>query len=221
VDRDRTAAAHVRARLIFAVETPDCVYPDPADRVGASPFSILGFFSAASDRKSAMPKYLVVYYSWTGNTAKVAKLIAVTLGADIEEIREAKPRRGFFAFTASLVASVLKRSPPILESIKNVVDYDIVILGCPVWGANMATPMRAYLTREGPRTKEIALFCTLGGSGGKATLARMAALCERTSLADLALNQPAIASDAWRSSVELFARQIQKSDATPSDRAAA
>jgi flavodoxin len=160
-----------------------------------------------------MPKCLVVYYSWTGNTAKVAKLIAATLSADIEEIREVKPRGGAFAFVASLAASVFKTAPPILPATKNVADYDVVILGCPVWGSNMATPMRTYLMRESPRIKQIGLFCTLGGSGGKATLARMAALCEHKSLADLALNQPAIASDAWRDSAEDFARQIQKNGA--------
>jgi flavodoxin len=167
-----------------------------------------------------MPKYLVVYYSWTGNTAKVAKLIAATLGADIEEIRDAKPRRGFFAFTAALVASVLKKSSPIQQPTKNVADYDVVILGCPVWGANMAAPMRTYVMRESPRLKQIALFCTLGGSGGKAALARMAALCEHTSLADLALNQPAIASDAWRGAAEDFARQVQAQQIQETDTAA-
>ena len=168
-----------------------------------------------------MPKYLVAYYSWTGNTAKVAKLIAATLGADIEKIRDVVPRTGFFAFAAALVASVLKKSPPIQQSTKNVADYEVVILGCPVWGSNMATPMRTYLMRERQSIKQVALFCTLGGSGGKAALARMAALCDHTPLADLALNQPAIASDAWRRAAEDFARQIQKSEATPSGRAAA
>lgn len=163
-----------------------------------------------------MPRYLVVYHSWTGNTAKVAKLIAATLSADIEEIREVTPRGGAFAFVASVIASIFKMSPPILPATKNVADYDVVILGCPVWGSNMATPMRSYLTRESPRIKQIALFCTLGGSGGKATLARMAALCEHTSLADLTLNQPAIASEAWRGAAEDFARQVlaRQTDAT-------
>ncbi|MCA3264090.1 MAG: flavodoxin [Telmatospirillum sp.] len=168
-----------------------------------------------------MPKYLVAYYSWTGNTAKVAKLIAATLGADIEEIREVKPRGGPFAFVASLIASVFKTCPPIMPATKNVADYDVVILGTPVWGADMATPMRTYLMREAPRMKQVALYCTLGGSGGKAALACMAALWGRAALADLTLNQSAIATETWRNAAEDFARQIQKSEAAPSGRAAA
>jgi flavodoxin len=156
-----------------------------------------------------MPRYLVAYYSWTGNTAKVAKLIAETLSADIEEIQDVKPRGGPFAFAMAVAASVLKRSPPILQPTKRMADYDVVILGCPVWASNMATPMRSYIMRENPRIKQVGLFCTLGGSGGKAALARMAALCGRTSMADLIVERPQLVSGAWRGLTETFARQVQ------------
>jgi len=159
-----------------------------------------------------MPRYLVAYYSWTGKTAKVAKLIAGTLSADLEEIHDVKPRGGLFAFPAAVVASLLQRSSPISQGTKNVADYDIVILGSPVWGSNMATPMRSYILRENPGIKQVGFFCTLGGSGGKSALARMAALCGRNSLADLIVNRPAMISDAWRGLTEDFARQIRKSD---------
>jgi len=167
-----------------------------------------------------MPRYLVAYYSWTGNTAKVANLIAETLSADIEEIHDVKPRGGLFAFPAAVVASLLKRSPPILPPTKSVADYDVVILGCPVWASNMATPMRTYIMRETPGMKQVAMFCTLGGSGGNAALSRMAALCGRTSLADLIVEQPALASGAWRSSIEGFASQVQTRQIAQSEVAA-
>jgi hypothetical protein len=118
---------------------------------------------------------------------------------------------------AALVASVLKKSPPILQPTKNIADYDVVILGCPVWASNMATPMRTYLMRENPRIKQVALFRTMGGSGGKAALARMAALCGRPSLADLIVEQPALASDTWLGLAENFTRQIQTQPAQKGD----
>jgi flavodoxin len=158
-----------------------------------------------------MPRYLVVYYSWTGNTEKVAKLIAEKLSADIERINEVEPRGGAFAFPAALVASVLKRSAPILPPTKSAADYDVVILGCPVWASNMATPMRTYIMRESTAIKQIGLFCTLGGSGGKVALARMAALSGRTSMADLIVNRSTLASGAWRGLTEDFTRQVQTS----------
>jgi hypothetical protein len=81
--------------------------------------------------------------------------------------------------------------------------------------------MRTYITRENPRIKQVALFCTLGGSGGKAALARMAALCGRTSLTDLIVDQPALASGTWRGLTENFARQVQKSEVASRGAAAA
>lgn len=161
-----------------------------------------------------MTRYLVAYYSWTGNTAKVAKVVAEALSADIDEIRDVKPRSGPFAFAGAAFASVNQRSAPIVASTKSVTGYDVVILGCPVWAENMATPMRTYIMREKPRVKQVALFCTLGGSGGKEALARMAALCGRTSLADLIVEQPALASGTWRGLAENFARQVQKNEVT-------
>jgi flavodoxin len=172
-------------------------------------------------RLSEMTKYLVAYYSWTGNTAKVAKVLAEKLSADIEQIQDVKLRGGPFAFASSAFASVFHMSAPIMAATKDVANYDIVILGSPVWGANMATPVRTYIMREKPRIKQVGLFCTLGGSGGKAVLARMAALCGRTSLADLVIDQPALASDSWRGLAENFAQQVRSNAvAAPSAEAA-
>lgn len=160
-----------------------------------------------------MSRYLVGYYSWTGKTAKIAKVIAEHLSADLEEIHDVKPRRGPFAFAATAFGSVFKRSAPILPPTKSVAEYDVVILGCPVWASNIATPMRAYILRERPSIKRVGLFCTLGGNGGKAVLSQMAALCGRAPQAELIVEQSALVSGTWRGLTETFAQQIRKSNA--------
>lgn len=162
-----------------------------------------------------MPKYLVAYYSRSGNTAKVARLLASTLSADLEEICEVQALSGPFTFIASIISSLLKRTPPILPSRKNVADYDVVILGCPVWASHMATPMRSYIQREGQQIRQLALFCTLGGSGGKSTLGQMAALCGHQSIADLMVKQPALLSNAWRGLTDDFAKIVRLNEARP------
>ena len=164
-----------------------------------------------------MPRYLVAYYSWTGQTEKVANLIAETLSADVEHIKDITARGGPLAFPAAVLASVLKRSPPILQATKAIADYEVVLLGCPVWASNMATPMRTFIMRENPNIKQVALFCTLGGSGGKATLAHMAALCGQASSADLIVNRQALVSGAWRGLTETFAREVLAGQAETSD----
>jgi flavodoxin len=160
-----------------------------------------------------MPRYLVAYYSWTGTTEKVANLIAKLLSADVERIMEVNPRRGRLAFPAAVFASLLKTSPPIEPANTVVSEYDVVLLGCPVWASSMATPMRTFIMRENPNIKQVGLFCTLGGSGGNATLAQLAASCGQASAADLVLDRQALVSGAWRGLTETFAREVQAGQA--------
>lgn len=156
-----------------------------------------------------MTKYLVAYYSWTGNTAKLANVIAQTLSADIWQIQETKPLSGPFAFAKAVVASLLKQSSPILLPTKNVADYDVVILGSPVWASNMASPMRTYIMQERQKIKQVAFFCTLGGNGGKETISQMADLSGKPPLADLIVDGAAFHRGDWAAMSTNFAKQIE------------
>jgi flavodoxin len=156
-----------------------------------------------------MSRCLVVYYSWSGKTAKVAKALAETLAADVEEIKDAKPRAGLFAFIRSAVEASQQKPAPILPGATNVADYDAVILGCPVWAQNMASPMRSYILREKDRIRRLAVFCTFGGSGGEAALARIGALSGQAPIAELQVRASDFASGRWRSMAETFARSVQ------------
>jgi flavodoxin len=168
-----------------------------------------------------MTRCLVVYYSWTGNTAKVAKAIAQNLSAELEEIREVKPRKGLFAYIRSAFESRRRRCAAILPPTHDPSDYDLVILGCPVWAQDMASPMRAYIEEQRPRLQRIALFCTLGGAGGDLTLAKMASLCERSPAAGLQIADPDMKSGAWVRLAEDFATRILRTAASGDVTAAA
>ena len=162
-----------------------------------------------------MTRCLVAYFSWSGNTAKVAKSLAETLSADVEEIRDVKRRSGFFAFLRSASEASRGKSAPIMPLTRDAAEYDVVILGSPVWAQKMASPMRSYILQEKSRIKRVALFCTLGGAGGDAALSSMAALCSKASIADLQVRDSDLKSGAWRTAVEDFARRIREKGAKP------
>jgi flavodoxin len=111
-----------------------------------------------------MKKILVVYYSRTGNTKKIAKEIAKNLDADLDEIRDLKNRKGLMAWIASGREARLEKITEIKYK-KNPSKYDLVIVGTPVWAWNITPPVRTYLTKN--KLKNTAFFCTYGGVPGK------------------------------------------------------
>jgi flavodoxin len=108
-------------------------------------------------------KSLIVYFSRTGNTRKVAEAIHGLLGGDLVEIREAGGRGGPIGWLRSGMESIRKMLPRLQPIEKEPSSYDLVVVGTPIWASNMSSPVRAFITRyreEFPRT---AFFCTGDG----------------------------------------------------------
>lgn len=109
-------------------------------------------------------KTLIAYYSKTGNTKRVAAELAERLGADIEEIIDRKNRSGIWNWFLSGRDGMKKRWTEIGEMTNDPADYEIIILGSPVWGWNMVPAIRTYLERNKDRIKSYALFVTSGNT---------------------------------------------------------
>lgn len=116
-------------------------------------------------------KVLVAYFSATGTTRGVAKTVAKCAEADIFEIVPAKPytsadlnwRRG--TNRANLEMEKEDSHPEIKETCKNLDDYDIVLLGFPIWSGLAPRIIQTFLESADFSGKTIALFCTSGGIG--------------------------------------------------------
>jgi flavodoxin len=124
-----------------------------------------------------MKPILVVYFSRTGYTQRVAEHIAQATGADCEPIKERSPRTGFLGYWRSAREALRKSVVEIEPASANPRDYALVVLGTPVWAGNMSSPIRTYIAEHKLDFGRIALFCTQGGSGGEKVLRRMADLC--------------------------------------------
>jgi len=117
-----------------------------------------------------MSKKLVAYFSATGRTAKVAKLLAEALGADIHEIQPKVP------YTKTDLNWLNKKSrssvemnnktfrPEIAGSNVNLDAYDVVFLGFPIWWYVAPTIINTFLESSDFSGKKIILFATSGGS---------------------------------------------------------
>lgn len=117
-----------------------------------------------------MSKKLVLYYSYFGNTRKIAEAIAESLDADICEvkIKNEKKNQGLLG---KIFTEMRKGSKTELEPIRLDLDaYDTVFLGSPIWGGGPATPIDMILRDGTVSGKKIAWFyCTGGESDNKST----------------------------------------------------
>lgn len=122
---------------------------------------------------------LVAYYSMSGNTRKLANEICNAMEGELEEIHEPRPRHGVGGVMRAMFDAVARRTPPILAASHNPAEYDLLVLGGPVWAGRMAAPVRTYAQRYGDRARHVAFFCTEGGRGAESAFADLERLCRK------------------------------------------
>jgi flavodoxin len=118
-------------------------------------------------------KTLVVFYSRTGTTKKVAEKIAQNLNCDIEQITTSDNRMGITGYI-KCGKEGMKGIPAKINPItKNPANYDLVIIGTPNWAGNMSSPIRTYLTENKDKFKKVAFFAIMGGENISKTFIEM------------------------------------------------
>ena len=119
-------------------------------------------------RNSRLMKTLVVFYSRTGITRKVAETIARALSGDVEEIVAREDRSDFSGYGISREEAVLKKPAVIKATKKDPARYDLTIIGTPVWVQTVSSPMRAYISRKSKRFTRVAFFAPRIAQGRRA-----------------------------------------------------
>ena len=109
-------------------------------------------------------RILVAFYSRTGNTRKVAGMIAKELKADLDDIADKTDRSGIRGWLMG-GRDAFKRFETEIEIKKAPEKYDLVIVGTPIWAATQCPATLTYLKQH--KLRKAAYFCTFGGSPGK------------------------------------------------------
>lgn len=132
-------------------------------------------------------KVLVAYFSRSGNTQLIADRIATALGARVERITESSPRERRVGYWRALAQAVFGRNPPICDSVHNPRNYDLVIIGTPIWALHLSPPVRAYAQRHAGSIGRVAFFCTTGGVGAFQAFTELERIVDRHPIATLSL----------------------------------
>lgn len=115
-------------------------------------------------------KSAVIYFSLDGNTKYAAGKIADRLGADLirlipdKEYPTGKISKYFWGGKSATFGETPKLEPYRFDQNQ----YDLVILGTPIWAGTFTPPLRTFIKENNLADKQIALFaCCSGGKTDK------------------------------------------------------
>jgi len=170
--------------------------------------------------KSPGPKdasrILVVYYSRTGHSRTLAKEIAHRLRADLQEIHALVDYQGggwvrSLGYPRALLHSALRWRPAIEVFKRDIADYDLVIVGGPVWGGGVAAPVRSFLAKHAEGAREIAFFLTQDGRFGRKTVFRqLARISGKKPVAVLGVSSRELKNMATLTGISLFVAELKR-----------
>lgn len=113
-------------------------------------------------------KLIIVYYSYSGNTKRVAGILAEHLRQKAEvkliELNGIDESHNFFKQCFRAFKHKKAKIAPVDLALSN---YDLICLGSPVWAFGPAPAMNTYLDRcFGLEAKPVILFTTYGSGTG-------------------------------------------------------
>jgi flavodoxin len=155
-------------------------------------------------------KTLVIFYSRTGRTRKVAEQLSALLGADKEELLESESRKGVKGFLMG-GRDAWKGNLSKLGSQQNdPATYDLTVLAGPVWAFTMCPAIRTYLQANCEKIKRAAFICTQGGSGAVRAFAEMEKALGKAPANTLTLIDKDIDRDLIAPQVNAFAQSLKE-----------
>lgn len=149
-------------------------------------FVILGMASITyaqqkkdSNERASNPKILIAYFSATGNTAGVAKILADVTGGELYEIESAQPytKADLNWNDRQSRSSVEMNNPNARVAIKhkkeNIADYDIIFIGHPIWWNRAPRIINTFIENHILEGKTIITFATSGSSSIEGSVAEL------------------------------------------------
>jgi menaquinone-dependent protoporphyrinogen IX oxidase len=156
---------------------------------------------------SPTPRTLVVYHSRTGRTRRVGKMLAARLKADVDEIVLAGPAGGSPGYARCALQAVTGRAASVKAARHDPAQYELVLIGSPVWCWSLAAPVRGWLKQHPLGSAQAAFFCTMGGAGAERVFAQMQGVCGKRARATLALTEAQVEAGP-RAAVDAFVARL-------------
>ncbi len=118
-------------------------------------------------------KTIILFYSRTRKTALVARTLAQEVNADFIEIIDLNDREGALNYLKASVDAFRENKTVIKPGTVDLTEYDLIYVGSPTWASKPAPAIITLIDQCDFQGKDVILFATMGGSGGKKVIERM------------------------------------------------
>lgn len=114
-------------------------------------------------------KILVVCYSLTGKTKKIAEALAESIGADFTQMKELHGRTLLGAYTLGALKAQAGKATDILPIKADVADYDCIVVASPVWARHVTPAINDFIRDYAIDGKLSYGLLTYSGTAGNAS----------------------------------------------------
>ena len=110
---------------------------------------------------------LVVYYSYSGITRRLAEDIALITDGEMRELKLQKPYSFSYNTAVKEVREEIEKGycPHLTEGAEAIENAEVIFIGSPNWLKTFAPPVLSFLRTVDLSGKTIIPFCTHGGGG--------------------------------------------------------
>ena len=154
---------------------------------------------------------LIVFYSNTGTSRRVADLLASKFKWPCGEISETRSRTGAAGMLRCVMDSLLKRHPAIRYEGPDTRGFETVVLVAPIWLAELAGPMRSFVREHARGLKRVAVISVMGGQGATNAFAEIDRILGRPPILSTSFTARVVDDGSYSSALEVFGNAVRDS----------
>lgn len=156
-------------------------------------------------------KTLIVYYSLNGNCDYVARRLAEQISADLEALHpeEEPPKSGGMMYAKGGWSALTHRTPKLAALSHDLLAYDTVIIGAPVWAGTYPPAVGSFLKQAVFKAPHLYLFAC-SSSGNSEKMLKQLGKKVGTVSASASFKDPLTNQDQENAAIDAFAQTILK-----------
>ena len=154
---------------------------------------------------------LIVCYSNTGISRRVADLLSSKFKWPCGQVSEARSRTGAAGMLRCVMDSLFKRHPAIRYEGPDPRGFETVVLIAPIWLAELAAPMRSFVRDHARGLKYVAVISVMGGQGATNAFAEIDRILGRPPILSTSFTARAVDDGSYSSALEVFGSAVRDS----------